>query len=271
MSTFQQSLAALTQHGHLVLFIWVTAEQLGAPLPAVPILIAAGVLSATGKTSIASAVALGMVACLVGDSAWYAIGMRRGTAVLRILCKISLEPETCVRRSSDFISRHGGRSLLVAKFIPGISAVAVPLAANSGISLPSFLAYDLLGSGLYVGSYVALGRLVGERIDELSIVLHSAANAALGVALLAALAIVGWRVEQRRRLRRGLRMSRITPDDLRELIDRGSNPFIVDLRHTVDLVADARVIPGAIRLTPDELSARYDEIPRDREVILYCT
>jgi membrane protein DedA with SNARE-associated domain len=271
MSPFHQSVAALTQHGHLVLFIWVTAEQFGAPLPAVPILIAAGVMSATGKTSVTSAVALGIVACLIADIAWYAIGKRRGTTVLRFLCKISLEPETCVRRSSDFISRHGGRSLLVAKFIPGISAVAVPLAANAGISLASFLVYDLLGSAFYVGSYVALGRLVGDRIDELSIVLHSAANAALGVALLAALAIVAWRLKQRRRFRRELRMSRITPEDLRELIDRGLNPFIVDLRHTVDVLADARVIPGAIRLTPDELSARYDEIPRDREVILYCT
>ena len=212
-----------------------------------------------------------MVACLVGDIAWYAIGKRHGTVVLRLLCKVSLEPETCVRRSSDFISRHGGRSLLVAKFIPGISAVAVPLAANAGISPASFIAYDFLGSALYVGSYVALGRLVGDRIDELSIAVHSLSNAALGVALLAALAIVAWRVEQRRRFRRGLRMSRITPEDLRELIDQGLNPFIVDLRHAVDLLPDARVIPGAIRLTPDELSARYDEIPRDREVILYCT
>lgn len=271
MSVFHQSVAALTQHGHLLLFIWVAAEQLGAPLPAVPILIAAGVLSATGKTSIAGAVAVGVVACLVGDIAWYAIGKRRGTAVLQLLCKISLEPETCVRRASDFISRHGGRSLLVAKFIPGISAAAVPLAANSGISLVSFLAYDLLGCALYVGSYVALGRFVGDRIEELSIVAHSLANAALGVALLAAVAIVGWRLEQRRRFRRGLRISRIAPEDLRELIEQRGNPFIVDLRHAVDLLLDARVIPGAIRLTPDDLSARYDEIPRDRDVILYCT
>src|SRR6185369_17545410 len=98
MSAFQQSLAALTRHGQLILFVWVAAEQLGAPLPAVPILIAAGVLSAIGKMSVATAVAVGMGACLVGDIAWYAIGKRRGTAVLRLLCKVSLEPETCVRR-----------------------------------------------------------------------------------------------------------------------------------------------------------------------------
>lgn len=271
MSAFHQSVAALTQHGHIVLFVWVTAEQLGAPLPAVPILIAAGVLSAVGKISVAGAVAVGMVACLAGDLAWYTLGKRQGTTMLRLLCKISLEPETCVRRSSDFILRHGGRSLLVAKFIPGISAVAVPLAANSGLSLASFLAYDLLGSALYVGSYIAVGRFVGDRIEELLMVAHSLTGAALGFAALGALAIVGWRLVQRRRFRRGLRTSRITAEDLRELIDRGANPFIVDLRHGVDVLADARVIPGAVRLTPDELSARHQELPRDREVILYCT
>ncbi len=149
MGAIHQSIAAMTTHGSLVLFVWVTAEQLGAPVPAVPILTAAGVLSATGQMSLARALALGILGCLIGDVAWYVIGKRRGAAVLRILCKISLEPETCVRRSSDFISRHGGRSLLFAKFIPGISAVAVPLAANSGISLLSFFVHDSLGSVLY--------------------------------------------------------------------------------------------------------------------------
>jgi membrane protein DedA with SNARE-associated domain len=271
MSALHQTVAELTKHGSLVLFVWVSAEQLGLPVPAVPILIAAGVLSATGQVSFARAMALGVVGCLVGDLAWYAIGRRRGTAVLRIVCKIALEPTTCVRRSSDFISRYGARSLLVAKFIPGVSAVAVPLAANSGMSVPSFLLHDLLGSALYVTTYVALGRFVGDRIDELSFVLHKMANAAFGVAVLAALAIVAWRIRQRRVFREGVRMARIAPEELRDLIEGGQNPFIVDLRHAVDVLPDPRVIPGAIRLTPDDLAARHADIPRDREIVLYCT
>jgi membrane protein DedA with SNARE-associated domain len=271
MGALHQAVAEMTKHGSLVLFIWVSAEQLGLPVPAVPILIAAGVLSATGQMSLARALVLGVLGCLVGDITWYAIGKQRGTAVLRMVCKLALEPETCVRRSSDFISRHGGRSLLVAKFIPGINAVAVPLAANSGLSLTSFFVHDLLGSVLYVGSYVALGRIVGDRIEELSFVLQSMTSATLGVAVLAALAIVAWRFQQRRAFREGVRLARIAPEDLRDLIERGQSPLIVDLRHAVDVLSDPRVIPGAIRLTPDELSARHAEIPRDREIILYCT
>jgi membrane protein DedA with SNARE-associated domain len=271
VGAIQQTAASLAQHGTFVLFAWVTAHQLGLPLPAAPILVAAGVLSATGTMSVGSAVGLAVLACVAGDSVWYAVGKRHGTAVLRVLCKVALEPETCVRRSSDLITRHGGRSLLLAKFIPGVSAVAVPLAANFGLSLPSFLAYDVLGSALYVGSWVALGRLVGDRLEALSMFLDSIQSAAIASAVLAALAIVAWRLHQRRAFRRSVRMARIAPEELRGLMERGENPFIVDLRHAVDALADARMIPGAIRVAPDELAARHAELPRDREIILYCT
>ena len=191
--------------------------------------------------------------------------------MLRMLCKIALEPETCIRRSSDFISRYSGKALLVAKFIPGISAVAVPLAANSKLSATSFFFHDLLGCVLYVGSFVALGRILGDRLDELSALLHSMTSAVIGLAMIAALVIVAWRFQQRRAFREGLRTARIGPEELRDLIERGQDPFIVDLRHGVDVLPDARVIPGALRLTPDELALRHAEIPRDREIVLYCT
>jgi membrane protein DedA with SNARE-associated domain len=271
MGDLSQSLADITKHGYLVLFTWITAEQLGAPVPAMPILIAAGVLSATGQLSLARALAVGILGCLIGDIAWYGIGRRQGTVVLRVLCKIALEPDTCIRRSSDFISRHGGRALLIAKFIPGVSTVAVPLAANSGISLASFFFHDVLGCALYVGSYLTLGRIVGDRIDKLSTLAQSIRSASVGLAVFAALAIIAWRYQQRRKFQNDLRMARITPEELRDLIERGQHPFIVDLRAAVEVMQDPRVIPGAIHLMPNEVAAQPHEIPRDREVILYCT
>jgi membrane protein DedA with SNARE-associated domain len=267
----QESLALVARHGYILLFAWVTAEQLGAPVPAVPILIAVGVISVTGQLTFGGALLLGSLGCLIGDSLWYVIGKQRGSAVLRVLCKISLEPETCVRRSSEFISRYGSRSLIIAKFIPGISAVAVPLAANSGITPPSFFLYDLLGSLLYVGAYLAVGRVLGDRIDKLAFFASSSKSASLLLAILAAVAIVGLRFYQKRRFRHSVDIARISPEELKGLVEQRQNPFIVDLRHPLDMLTDPRIIPGAIRMTPDELSSRLEQIPRDREIILYCT
>jgi membrane protein DedA with SNARE-associated domain len=271
MSAVNQILTELTGHGYFVLFSWITAEQLGAPLPAAPVLLAAGVLSATGHLSFMTALSLSVLGCLIGDTVWYAVGRRWGGSVFRILCKISLEPESCVRRGSDFVSHYGGSTLLIAKFIPGVNAVAIPLAATSGISLQTFFLCDLLGSTFYTGAFLAIGWIVGNRIDKLSQVAHSIASVSAGFALLGTLAIVIGRYQQRRNFRKHLRMSRITPQDLLSAIERGENPSIIDLRHPLDLVGDARVIPGAIRVAPEELLAREAELPRDREVILYCT
>ena len=254
-----------------MLFVWVAAEQLGLPIPAVPILIAAGVLSAMGQLTLGGAFALGMLACVIGDTAWYGIGKWKGTAVLQTLCRISLEPQSCVRQSSNFISRYGSRSLLIAKFIPGIGAVAVPLAANSDVPLAAFVLYDFLGGALYVGAYLVAGRLLGDRIDKLDVLTGSLRTATSGFAVLGTIAILGWRYRQRHRFLHDLRMARIRPEEVMEMLKRGEKPYMVDLRHPLDFLPDPRVIPGAIRMTPDEVAARAEEIPRDREIILYCT
>lgn len=271
MGTIHETVAYLAAHGYAVLFFWVAAEQLGAPVPAAPILLAAGVLSATGQLSLTSAFAVAVLACLIGDTTWYTIGKSKGTAVLKTLCRVSLEPDSCVRRTSEFISRHGGRSLLIAKFIPGIGAVAVPLTANSGVSAAAFLLYDLLGVALYAGTYLLAGHLLGGRIDRLEMFAGTLKMIAAGVALAGTAGILAWRLHQRERFLSDLRMARIEPEAVLAMIENGEKPYIVDLRHALDVLPDPRVIPGALRMTPDEVAARHDEIPRDREIILYCT
>lgn len=266
-----QALARVAQHGYLLLFAWVAAEQLGLPIPAVPILVAAGVLSAMGQLSFLNALALAVLACLIGDAAWYGIGKWRGRAVLATLCRITLEPESCVRRSSDFIARYGGRSLVFAKFVPGISTVAVPLAADSGVSVPAFLFYDILGSVLYTGAFLAVGHLMGDRLDRLTYLAQSMKSVMAALAVAGALGIVAWRYHQRRSFLKELRVARIAPEEVLRMIQSEEPPFIVDLRHPLDVLPDPRVIPGAVRMTPDELAGRHDEIPRDRQIILYCT
>ena len=162
--------------------------------------------------------------------------------------------------------------MLIAKFLPGISTFVVPLTAASGITLPGFLLYEIPGSIVYIGIWLFLGRILGHRIETVSLLAHFAANASIGTpSMLGAVALVAFRYAQRRSLRRQIRMSRITPPELHDLILRGLDPLIVDLRHPLDMLTDPRVLPGAIRLNPEELSARQINFPRDRDIVLYCT
>jgi membrane protein DedA with SNARE-associated domain/rhodanese-related sulfurtransferase len=264
--------AELAAHGYIFLFAWVAAEVLGAPLPAVPILLATGVLTATGRLSFSTAWAFGVLACSVGDVTWYGIGTRWGRGVLRQLgSRVSYGPNTCARRASDFVARYGTCTMLIAKFLPGVNTFAVPLAAASGIALPVFFLYEIPANIVYIGAWLFLGRMIGQRIDTLSLLSHFATSVSLGVALLGAMALVVFRYAQRRRLRRQIRSSCIAPQELYDLIRHGSDPLIVDLRHPLYMFTDPWMIPGAIRLPPDQLPAHGFDLPRDRDIIFYCT
>ena len=215
MGNIHLILAELTAHGYVVLFAWVAAEMLGAPLPTAPVLLAAGVLTATGRLSFATAWTLGVLACFFGDAVWYSIGRRWGASVLRCLGgRISFESGTCSRRACELVGRYGSRTMLLSKFVPGINIVAVSLTASSGTTLPAFLPYDIPGSIVYVGAYLFLGRMLGARIETLSSLAHFAGRASIGIVVLGGIALVAFRYIQRRSSRR----PRFTPEELPELI-----------------------------------------------------
>ena len=111
----------LIQHGYILLFAWVLIEQIGLPVPAVPLLIAAGALAGSGKINLASAMGSAIIAALLADVFWYHVGRYRGGRVLKLLCRISLEPDSCVRWTEDVFARHGAHSLLIAEFVPGLN------------------------------------------------------------------------------------------------------------------------------------------------------
>jgi membrane protein DedA with SNARE-associated domain len=251
--------------------VLVLAEQVGLPLPAVPILLAAGGLAGTGRLSLAPILALAVAACLAGDGVWYWLGRRRGGRVLGFLCRISLEPDSCVRRTSELFARHGARSLLVAKFVPGFSTAAPPLAGIIGMRPGRFLLWDGLGSLLWAGLFVGLGHVFSDRLERVAG--YALALGSWLVALLvAALAgYVVWKWMERRRFVRRLRVARIDVEELKRRLDAGEDVVVVDLRHAMDFEADPATIPGALLLSPEELEARHLEIPREREIVLYCT
>jgi membrane protein DedA with SNARE-associated domain len=267
----QESLDFLVRHGYIVLFAAVFAQQVGVPLPAVPFLLAAGALARMGQMNLFIAVSLALAAALVTDLLFYEIGRRKGGQVLGWLCRISLEPDTCVRKTEMMFSRHGSRSLLAAKFIPGLNIAAPPLAAVLKMGFGRFLLYDLLGSLLWVLTFVGLGYGFSSQIER------AAAQAArLGWLLGGILGIalggyVLWKYRQRRRLLGELKINLVSPEDLKRRMDAGEPVTVVDLRHSVEVGAEARTIPGAMLLPAEDLEARIGEIPRDRATVLVCT
>jgi len=199
------------------------------------------------------------------------LGRVRGIKILHLLCKISLEPDSCVRRTEGVFSKQGARSLLVAKFLPGLSTVAPPLAGIFHMRPRRFFLFDACGSLLWAGTFLGLGYVFSgeiERIAEHALRLGGWLLALL-IALLAS--YIAYKFIARQRFLRELRIGRISVDELKKKIDDGEDLVIVDLRHSLDFEADPETIPGAFRMDAKELQEKNDRLPRDREVILYCT
>jgi membrane protein DedA with SNARE-associated domain len=259
-----EAVSYLIRHGYAVLFVWVTAEQFALPVPSEPILLAAGALAGAGHLTLPVAVVVAVVGALVADVAWYEIGRTRGSRVLRFLCRISLEPDSCVRQTQERFAHHGARALLMAKVVPGRNTVAQPLAGILGMPRRRFLLFDGLGAVLWAGSYMALGYVFSNQLERLALY-GERLGTSLIVLLLAALVVyVSVKYVRRQRFIRQLRIARVTPAELKAKLDAGDPLMIVDLRHSLDFAADPAVIPGAIHLTPDEVERRAAEIPRDR-------
>lgn len=223
----------LVRHGYSVLFVWVLAEQVGFPLPAIPVLLAAGALARAGPLNFAFVLGWAILASLLSDVLWYELGRRRGRPILSWLCRISLEPDSCVRRTEDVFARYGSRSLLVAKFIPGFSTAAPPLSGAFHMRLGRFLLFDSLGTLIWAGAFAGLGYLFSKQLEYVA-----AYAQRLGVTLVVIMvgglaAYMIWKYVQRRRFLRPLRTSRITPEELKQKLDAGE-----------DLAASPRPVDG---------------------------
>ncbi len=260
----------LIHHGYAVLFVWVLAEQIGAPVPAAPMLLAAGVLAGEGFLRFSPAFILAVAAALISDFLWYLIGRHKGGSVLSLLCKISLNPDSCVRRTSDLFYHHGVRSLILAKFIPGLSTIAPPLAGVFRMSQWRFLLYDGLGACLWVGSFMGLGYLFSGQIEEVAAYAMKMGTSLTGLVFGGLAAYIIWKYVQRRRFLRHLRMARITPEELKRKFDAGEQVMVVDVRHPFEFAAEPQTIPGAFYLPLEDLDKEHDKIPRDEDVVLYC-
>lgn len=259
----------LVRHGYIVVGAAVLVEQLGIPVPSMPVLLAAGALSGLGTLNLGVSIAVALVAALLGDLVWFTLGRRYGSAVLGILCRISLEPDSCVQNTENVYSRYGTWTLVFAKFVPGLSTVMTPLAGRFRLQMGRFLLFDGLGALLWTGTYVSIGWLFRSELERLADKLYQM-GAWFGILAVALLALyLGYRYSRRRHLYRELRLSRIAPWELKERLDRGEDVLVIDVRNPVEY--DQGMIPGAKLLPMHELSARAPGIVGDSEVVLYCS
>jgi len=190
---------------------------------------------------------------------------------LAFLCRISLEPDSCVRKTQDLFTRYGMRGVVAAKFVPGLSTLLPPLAGHAGVSAPRFLFFDGLGSLLYGGCFILLGVLFSHQLEQIIGALAGLGHSALGVVVGLAALYIGYKYYQRHRLLSELRMARITVDELRQKQEAGENLIILDLRSHAALEQDPTLIHGALHMPMEEVQLRHEEIPRDRDIILYCS
>jgi membrane protein DedA with SNARE-associated domain/rhodanese-related sulfurtransferase len=261
-------ISLITEYGLLLVFAGVLIEQLGAPLPAYPILMLTGALAARGQFNVFALLGTAVAACLIADSVWYQIGRALGRRVLRVLCRISLSPDGCVRQTESVFTRFGPASLMVAKFVPGFASVATALAGAMRIKRTPFLLFDLVGATLWVGVALTLGWLFSPAIEDIVNTLAQLGRFGLMLVALAVALFVAAKWWQRHRFNVQLRMARVSAPALAELIDGGERPLIVDVRSKTSI--DEGRIPGAIAVQVDAQAPELAAHPKDALIVVYC-
>ncbi len=258
------------EYGLAAVFAAVFLEQMGAPIPALPVLLLAGALAADDPLFGALALFVAILASTLGDLAWFWAGRRFGHRVLRLMCKVSLSPDSCVRQTEATFERRGVGTLVIAKFVPGLSTIAPPLAGALGMRVPSFLIFNGAGSALWAGAGLLGGLLFHDQIDRVFAGIAAMGGYALmAVGLLLGLYIL-FRWYERRRFYRALQMARISADELHRQMSEGEYPVILDVRSRAHREVDPRLIPGARPVNLEDLDAAAADLPPGREVIVYC-
>lgn len=265
------SVSLLERYSAVILPALVVAEQLGLPLPAVPALLVVGALAAKGRVNVVVVIGAVAAVALIVDLVWHELGRRRGARVLSGLCRLSLEPDVCVRRTQNLFLRLGIRALLVAKFLPGLTTVVPPLAGVFGVSRLRFVVYDLTGVILWAGLWAGIGYAFSDAIEEVALRVSALGRTAGLVVVGLLIGYILLKYLRRRLFLRRLRIARISPADLKQKLDAGEDVIILDLRTALDVAATPYAIPNSRWITAEGLDERLSDIPRDRELVLYCS
>jgi membrane protein DedA with SNARE-associated domain/rhodanese-related sulfurtransferase len=264
-------LQLLLNHGYLLILGAAFAEQMGLPIPAATVLVGMGALSRSGEFDLRLVVATAVVACLAADLIWYSLGRFHGRYVLQVICRISLEPDYCVRRTEDTFERLGLWALLPAKFIPGFNAAAIPLAGMVKTPLLRFFVFDLAGVMLWTCAYTLLGYVFSHQVEQVIMYLSTfGVSLLILIAFLVAIYIL-YKLDQRRKFLNGLTVARVTPEELKSKMDANEDILILDMRNHLDLALDPVRIPGAFHVLPEHVQFQPEDVTPNRNIVLYCT
>jgi membrane protein DedA with SNARE-associated domain len=261
----------LAQYGLALVFVNVLLTQCGVPVPSMPMLIVAGAFVAQGQMSMAALLVATVTASLIGDTAWYLAGRRYGYRILRTLCRVSIEPDSCVKQTENIFERWGAPSLAIAKYVPGFSTVAPPLAGTMQLGFPSFLAYSTIAALLWAGLPIALGIAFSTEVELALEWLEGMGAGALAVIVAIVLLYVMVKTLERHMLIRFLRMVRIGVPELRDRLGAADKPLVLDVRSPTARKLDPRRIPGAIAVNIEAPEAAVVAVAPDRDVVVYCS
>jgi membrane protein DedA with SNARE-associated domain len=258
----------LSRYGLAAVFLFTFLENVGLPIPAFPVLMLAGAYASARHTDVPRVVGAAAAGALLADGIWYFIGRWRGKRVLDHLCRVSFNPDACLERAVDGFHRRKIATILFAKFLPGVNTIVPPLAGVAAMPFPLFLLLDFAGVLLWAGAGIALGLAFGEKIAETA----RGFQGWMGWLLLAGLAAsVAWRIAYRFWLVKRYRAARLEPEEVHRKIRGGEEVLVLDLRRDDDYAASDRMITGAVRVRPASFPRYAHQLPRDRDLVFYCT
>jgi len=264
--------STVSEHGYAFLFLIVLAEACGFPVPAALALIAGGAAAAAHILSLPTAFGVALAAMITGDLLLFFLGRYTGWGLLAILCRVSLNPETCILRSAESFYRHGRVTILFVKFVPGVNTMAAPLAGSMKMRPAQFLQLDFIAASLYILTYMGVGFVFRDLVARIIRGLQSASHTAAELALMAIVLFAVYRIVKYRQFKTSDVVPRIGVAELaRRLLDGKDDVLIVDVRSHGYYDSGANRIAGSIRLEPNRLSEELKALPRDKDIFVYCT
>jgi membrane protein DedA with SNARE-associated domain len=259
----------MNNYGYSLIFGLIFLEQIGLPIPAAPVLILAGSLSAAGKLSFTLSLFLAALGCFLGDLLWYWIGRKRGRKVLKFMCTLSLSPDSCVRKTEDSFLKYGMNSLLFAKFLPGLNTIAPPMAGMFHGGFFSFLWRDLAGTIVYLLAFMLPGYFFSDAVLQITEIFHLVGKSLLWTVLGITVLYACGKFLRLKFLQRRLYRDRISPQELYERLSAGEPITLLDLRSSVE--TDLDTLPGALKIHPGDLDQHIHRLDRERWIVMYCT